>query len=92
MIFEGPDGLFCGIAPVYIRGHQLVICSPLLLDGAAILLSEFIVQGLEVNFMATFFDAHVDVVVFCNTMVVVFGSEGLHKYDIVVLVVSQHIM
>ena len=77
---------------MYIRGHHLLICFPLLLDGAAILLSGFIVQGLEVNFMATFFDAHVDVVVFCNTMVVVFGSEGLYKYDIVVLVVSQHSM
>ena len=52
--FEGPDGAFDGIAPMHIRGHQLVICFPLLLDGALIILDELIVQELEVKYVAAF--------------------------------------
>ena len=90
--FGGTDGLLGGIAPVHIRGHRLVICFPLLPDGAAILLAGLILQDLEVNFVAALFDAHVYVVVCQDAMLVVFGLEGIYKDEISVAVVSQHDM
>ena len=92
MRFGGPDGVFGGILYVHIRGPHMVICFPLLIGGAEILLAGLIVQDLEVNFVAVFFYARADVVVFYNSIVVVFGSEGLYKYDIAVAVLSQHNM
>ena len=70
MGFESLDGSFLRIAPVHMRGHQLVRCIPLFIDRYAVLCVGFVVQDLLVNFVAALFDSPADVVV-CDKMVVV---------------------
>ena len=44
--FESSDFSFGGIAPVNMRGHQLLRYVPLFIDGYAVLCAGFVVQDL----------------------------------------------
>ena len=60
------------------RRHQLIHCFTLLLDGSTILCAGFVVQDLEVHFVAVLFYSPVNVVVGVKAVAVVLGAEGFH--------------
>ena len=77
MGLERSDCTFCGIAPVHMGGPQMVLCVPLLLDDLTVFYAGFVVQDLEVHFLATLFDLPADVVVGGKAVAVVLGEEGI---------------
>ena len=81
------DCTLCGIAPVHMGGHHLVIFFPFFLDGSTIFCAGFVVQDFEVHFVAALFYLPAGVVVGGNTVEVVLGAEGIKYEDISVVVV-----
>ena len=69
---------FCGIVPVHMGGYQLVLFVTFFLDGSTILCAGFVVQDLEVHFVAVLFYSPVNVVVGVKAVAVVLGAEGFH--------------
>ena len=68
---------FCGIAPVHMGGHHLVLCVPFFLVGLTTFCAGFVFEGLEVHFVAALFDSPEDVFVGGRAVAFVLGAEWL---------------
>ena len=71
MSFKSSDGTFRDIVTMDIWRDKLEIAVPLINDGAAIIVANFIVNYLDINAVALGFEARRDAVVGSNVMPVV---------------------
>ena len=69
MGLESADGALCSVATVHVWWHQLVGGLPHLLNGALVLPACFVVQDLEVYFVAQCCNTTSDDIVSCGGMV-----------------------
>ena len=75
MGLESVDCKFCYIAPVHMGGHYLERYFTVFLDGTAVVCAVFIVEDLEVYFVATLLDAPAEGVIGGKAVAVVLGAE-----------------
>ena len=90
IFLEGADGSFGDVTTMDIRGNELELRPPLLLDVELVVCAAFVVKYLEVGIMAVIFEAGHDLICGGETVLVVAGLEWLHQDDIGVQMVGKH--
>ena len=78
MCLEGADGSFGDVTLMDIRGNELELRPPLLIDIELVGCAVFIVKYLEVNAMAAFCEAGHDPICGGEAVAVVSGFKWLH--------------
>ena len=82
MRLEGADGAFGDVTTMDIRGNDLELRPPLLLDVKFVGCAAFIVEDLEVDTMAALCEAGHDSIYGGDAVAVVAVFECLHQDDI----------
>ena len=90
MRLEGVDGAFGGVTTIDIRGNDLELCPPLLLNVEFVDCAAFVVKDLEVNTMAVLCEAGRDLNYGGKSVAVVAGFEWIHQDDVGVHMVVEH--
>ena len=83
MCLEGADGLFGYVQPMDIRGNELELFSPLLLDVELVRCTTFVVKDLEVNSMAALGEAGHDPICGGEVVAVVAGLKWSTRITLV---------
>ena len=90
MRLEGEDGAFGDVTKMDIRGNELELLPPLLLDVEFVGCATLVVNDLEVNIMAALCEAGHDLICGGKAVAVVAVFEWLHQDDIGVHMVGEH--
>ena len=90
MCLEEVDGSFIDVTPMDIRGNELELRPPLLLDVDLVGRATFVVKDLEVNSMATLGEAGHDPICGGDAVVVVAGFKWLHQDYIGDHMIGEH--
>jgi hypothetical protein len=90
MCFECPNSSFRLVAMVNVRWDFLMFAFPYFYDGLDVDRTRLIVEDLQVNLNAPCFETFRDGVVCRDAMVVRFGLEELHQYDICRIMIRKH--
>ena len=90
MCLEGADGLFRDVTTMEIRGNELELRPPLLLDVELVGCAAFVVKDLEVDTMAALCEVGHDPICGGEAVAVVAGFEWLHHYYIGVHMIGEH--
>ena len=88
--FEGADGTFRYVAPMDVRGYQLVCSRPDIGDVAAVFLAGFVVEDLIVDDVAASLEAGHDAGVGRYAVAVFSCLEGLDEDGVCIVVVGHH--
>ena len=90
MCLEGADGSFSDVKMMEIRGNELELCPPVLLNVDLVGCAAFLVKDLEVDAMAALCEAGHDPICGSEAVAVVAGFEWLHQYYIGVHMIGEH--
>ena len=90
IFLEGADGSFGDVTTMDIRGNELELRPPLLLDVELVGCAAFVVEDLEVDAMAALCEAVHDPIYGGKSVAVVAGFEWLHQDYIGVHMIGEH--
>ena len=90
MCLEGADGSFGDVTMMDIRGNELELCHPLILNMELVGCAAFVVKDLGVNTMASLCEVGHDTICGGKAVANVAGLEWLHQYYIGVQMLGEH--
>ena len=90
MCLEGVDGSFGDVTTMGIRGNELELRPPLLLDVELVGCAALVVKDLEADTMAALYEAGHDPICGSKAVAVVKGFEWIHQDYIGVHMIGEH--
>ena len=89
VVLEFADGVFGGVAEMYVRGYELVSDLPLLLNDTLVFSADFIIYNLDVDFLDLWGEALHDGVVGGNATLVLLVIERGDKDGVEVTILGS---
>ena len=90
VILEGANGTLSSVLSMHIGRDTLVRCLPFNLNDTFVFSANFVVEDLEVDFVAAGAETIHDGVVCCDAILVFFSFEGSNKDGVGITMIGSH--